>query len=154
MLALNAKDPKEKEEINYLISKQGQKAFKAFLAETPTFFDLLQKWPSAKLSLGKHHLHFGHDVFCHLHQNICCCLFLHLCNLIPAFTEHILEFVPTVRPRLYSIASAPDVDGDNLQLCIIFDDWTTPSGRYRHGLCTGYLKELVCSDNSCLLNLT
>jgi sulfite reductase (NADPH) flavoprotein alpha-component len=108
MLALNAKDAKEKEEINFLMSKAGQKAFKQFLTETPTFFDVLQKWPSAKLSL-----------------------------------EYLLEFLPPIRPRLYSIASAPEVDQDNLHLCIVFDDWTTPSGRYRHGLTTGYLKELA-----------
>ena len=133
MLALNAKDPKEKEEINYLISKQGQKAFKAFLGETPTFFDLLQKWPTSKLSLGIINT-FLVSLRLLLREIYFYLLFC---------AEHLLEFIPTIRPRLYSIASAPDVDGDNLQLCIIFDDWTTPSGRYRHGLCTGYLKDLV-----------
>ena len=38
--------------------------------------------------------------------------------------------------------------GTNLNLCIIGNDWNTPSGKYRHGLCTGYLKNLGPQSNS------
>jgi len=108
MSMLNAKDPKEAGEIKYLMSKEGKQAFKELLKETPTFFDLMKKWPSTKLSL-----------------------------------EYLVEFVPPVKPRLYSIASSPEADGDNLHLCIVAEDWTTPSGRYRHGLTTGFLRHLA-----------
>lgn len=110
MMALYSTDPVEAEEIRYLMSKDGAADFKTFLKETPTFFDILQKWQSARFPL-----------------------------------EYLLDFLPPIRPRLYSIASAPDVDGDNLQLCIVADDWVTPSDRLRHGLTTNYLKNLTVS---------
>lgn len=56
--------------------------------------------------------------------------------------EYILDHVPRIKPRLYSIASASEMHGDMLHLCIVADDWTTPSGKYRHGACTKYLKKL------------
>ena len=57
-------------------------------------------------------------------------------------TENMLEFIPNIKPRLYSIASAQEMMGDTLQLCIIADDWYSPSGVYRHGTSTAYLKAL------------
>eukprot|EP01012_Entosiphon_sulcatum_P043939 TRINITY_DN583_c0_g2_i1.p1 TRINITY_DN583_c0_g2~~TRINITY_DN583_c0_g2_i1.p1 ORF type:complete len:1924 (-),score=325.54 TRINITY_DN583_c0_g2_i1:205-5187(-) len=56
--------------------------------------------------------------------------------------EYLVEFVPLIRPRLYSIASAPEMDGDRLQLCVVNEDWVTPSGRQRYGLTTRYLRTL------------
>eukprot|EP01065_Artemidia_motanka_P047259 TRINITY_DN7361_c0_g1_i1.p1 TRINITY_DN7361_c0_g1~~TRINITY_DN7361_c0_g1_i1.p1 ORF type:complete len:2051 (+),score=805.57 TRINITY_DN7361_c0_g1_i1:77-6229(+) len=53
--------------------------------------------------------------------------------------EHLVDFLPPIKQRLYSIASAPARDGDRLHMCIVADDWETPSGKYQHGLCTGYL---------------
>jgi len=61
--------------------------------------------------------------------------------------EYLIDFVPTIKPRLYSIASSQEMRGENLHLCVVGDDWTTPSGVYRHGNCTQYLKDLpVGSD--------
>eukprot|EP00997_Jenningsia_sp_PLL12_P008623 NODE_541_length_1631_cov_321.685209_g449_i0.p1 GENE.NODE_541_length_1631_cov_321.685209_g449_i0~~NODE_541_length_1631_cov_321.685209_g449_i0.p1 ORF type:complete len:472 (+),score=162.91 NODE_541_length_1631_cov_321.685209_g449_i0:43-1416(+) len=107
-LAIVAEDPNEANEIRFLMSKEGKQAFKEFLQETPTYVDLMKRWPSAKLPL-----------------------------------EYLMDLVPQIKPRLYSIASSPDHDGDNLQLCIVADDWNTPSGRYRHGLTTRYLRDLA-----------
>jgi homodimeric pyruvate:ferredoxin (flavodoxin) oxidoreductase len=56
--------------------------------------------------------------------------------------EYLIDHVPRIKPRLYSIASASEMTGDNLHLCIVAEDWTTPSGKYRHGACTRYLKGL------------
>jgi len=56
--------------------------------------------------------------------------------------EYILDHVSRIKPRLYSIASSSEMHGDNLQLCIVKDDWETPSGRYRVGLSTRYLAGL------------
>eukprot|EP01059_Diplonema_ambulator_P020307 TRINITY_DN3404_c0_g1_i1.p1 TRINITY_DN3404_c0_g1~~TRINITY_DN3404_c0_g1_i1.p1 ORF type:complete len:1855 (+),score=788.42 TRINITY_DN3404_c0_g1_i1:131-5695(+) len=53
--------------------------------------------------------------------------------------EYLVEFVPAIKPRLYSIASSPDYDKQMLHMCIVADDWTTPKGEYKHGLTTGYL---------------
>lgn len=54
----------------------------------------------------------------------------------------LIDFVPNIKPRLYSIASAQEQMGNTLQLCIIADDWETPTGKYKHGLCSGYLRNL------------
>ena len=51
----------------------------------------------------------------------------------------IVDHIPRIKPRLYSIASASEMHGDKLHLCIVKDDWTTPSGRYREGTSTRYL---------------
>ena len=37
--------------------------------------------------------------------------------------ERLVEFVPAIKPRLYSIASAQEMKGNNLELCIIAEDW-------------------------------
>lgn len=56
--------------------------------------------------------------------------------------EYMLDHVPRIKPRLYSIASASEMHGDSLHLCIVANDWTTPGGKYHHGSCTQYLKGL------------
>jgi sulfite reductase (NADPH) flavoprotein alpha-component len=60
----------------------------------------------------------------------------------------LLDYVPEIRPRLYSIASASRLHGeDSLHLLIVADDWTTPSGVYKHGLCTQYLRALEPTED-------
>jgi sulfite reductase alpha subunit-like flavoprotein len=56
--------------------------------------------------------------------------------------EYLIDFVPVIKPRLYSIASASKLTKENLHLCIVADDWDTPQGKYQHGMCTNYLKNL------------
>merc|ERR1712048_174739 len=56
---------------------------------------------------------------------------------------HLIDYVPDIKPRLYSIASSPRMRGeDECHLCIIRNDWTTPSGTFRVGQCTRWLEEL------------
>jgi sulfite reductase alpha subunit-like flavoprotein len=56
--------------------------------------------------------------------------------------EYILDHVPRIKPRLYSIASSLEMHPDQVQLCIVKDDWTTPSGKYKVGTSTNYLCKL------------
>eukprot|EP00008_Paramoeba_atlantica_P012592 CAMPEP_0201489504 /NCGR_PEP_ID=MMETSP0151_2-20130828/22837_1 /ASSEMBLY_ACC=CAM_ASM_000257 /TAXON_ID=200890 /ORGANISM="Paramoeba atlantica, Strain 621/1 / CCAP 1560/9" /LENGTH=1796 /DNA_ID=CAMNT_0047875119 /DNA_START=111 /DNA_END=5501 /DNA_ORIENTATION=- len=57
--------------------------------------------------------------------------------------DMLIDFIPQVKPRLYSIASSPALHGENnLHLCIIADDWYTKSGVYKHGVCTRFLRDL------------
>jgi len=60
--------------------------------------------------------------------------------------EYLVEMVPTIKPRYYSIASANKMFADQLHLSVMTVDWTTPSGRTRHGLTTNYLKYLVLDN--------
>lgn len=53
---------------------------------------------------------------------------------------HLLDYIPDIKPRLYSIASSPRMHGEEVcHLCIIRNDWTATSGRDRTGLATGWL---------------
>ncbi|CAH1775312.1 unnamed protein product [Owenia fusiformis] len=56
--------------------------------------------------------------------------------------EYIIDYIPRIKPRLYSIASSQEMHGDRLHLCIVKEDWTTPSGKYQEGACTRYLQHL------------
>eukprot|EP01083_Nonionella_stella_P194368 716915_1 len=54
--------------------------------------------------------------------------------------EHMIDYIPRIKPRLYSIASSPNETPNNISLCIVVDDWTTPVGKlYKKGLCSNYL---------------
>eukprot|EP00033_Pygsuia_biforma_P001405 GCRY01001589.1.p1 GENE.GCRY01001589.1~~GCRY01001589.1.p1 ORF type:complete len:1129 (-),score=321.13 GCRY01001589.1:570-3956(-) len=58
--------------------------------------------------------------------------------------NHCLDSVPPIKPRLYSIASAPRKNPTKMELCIVKEDWTCKSfysgkEEYRGGLCTTFL---------------
>jgi len=61
--------------------------------------------------------------------------------------DYMMEFIPNIKPRLYSIASSPEMMENDLELCIVLNDWTTRSGKYRQGLNTAYMKGLVAGDS-------
>merc|ERR1712012_756783 len=69
MLKLSVQDPTEKAELEHLCSKEGKADLQGYTAESFTFAELLEKFPSAKPSIG-----------------------------------HLLDYVPDIKPRLYSIA--------------------------------------------------
>jgi sulfite reductase alpha subunit-like flavoprotein len=53
---------------------------------------------------------------------------------------HMIDFIPRIKPRLYSIASSPNEQPNEIALCIVVDDWTTPdTAEYRRGLCSDFL---------------
>ena len=54
----------------------------------------------------------------------------------------LLDLIPVMKPRYYSIASSPLMNPSSIQLCIVGVDWTTPKGVERHGQCTHYLRGL------------
>mmetsp|Transcript_31414 Transcript_31414/g.98497 ORF Transcript_31414/g.98497 Transcript_31414/m.98497 type:complete len:1852 (-) Transcript_31414:149-5704(-) len=109
MLKLCAADPAEKEQLRHLCTKEGKPEYQDFVDESYTYAELLQKFPSAKPSIG-----------------------------------NLLDYVPDIKPRLYSIASSSRLRGDDeVHLCIIKNEWTAKSGRDRVGLCTRWLSELA-----------
>merc|ERR1712048_1133177 len=57
---------------------------------------------------------------------------------------HLLDYVPDIKPRLYSIASSPRMRGEDEEchLCIIKNEWEATSGRNRVGLSTRWLSEV------------
>eukprot|EP00931_Biecheleriopsis_adriatica_P069889 TRINITY_DN436_c0_g1_i9.p1 TRINITY_DN436_c0_g1~~TRINITY_DN436_c0_g1_i9.p1 ORF type:complete len:1849 (-),score=485.30 TRINITY_DN436_c0_g1_i9:160-5706(-) len=107
MLKLSATDPKEKEELTHLCTKEGKADYQAYTDESYTYAELLKKFPSAKPSIG-----------------------------------NLLDYVPDIKPRLYSIASSSRLRGDDeCHLCIIKNEWTASSGRNCVGVSTRWLSD-------------
>lgn len=57
--------------------------------------------------------------------------------------EYLIDYIPPLKPRLYSIANSPLMYPGQIDLFVVNDDWETPSGTYRHGLCTEYMKDVA-----------
>merc|ERR1719510_2600791 len=99
MLEMVATDQKEKDELAWLLAKDGEQMYKDFGKCTTTHYDLLMHYKSAKPSI-----------------------------------DYLLDYVPKIKPRLYSIASSPNVHPEEIHMCIIQDDWNTPkSDKYDLG---------------------
>jgi len=56
--------------------------------------------------------------------------------------EQLINMIPVLKPRSYSIASSPLMHPDMIQLCVVQVDWNVPSTKeFRLGEATGYLKK-------------
>jgi len=56
--------------------------------------------------------------------------------------ENLLEMIPPIKPRHYSIASSMKMYPTSVHLLVVVEDWKTPSGKFRVGQCSGYLASL------------
>jgi len=54
--------------------------------------------------------------------------------------EYLIEYMPKIKTRLYSIASCNEFSGDKIELCIIYNDWVDKNKKYRHGITTHHLR--------------
>jgi len=59
--------------------------------------------------------------------------------------EHLLSLIPCVKPRLYSIASSQRYHNQMVELAVVINDWTTPSGAYKIGTSTKYIQQIEAS---------
>jgi len=59
----------------------------------------------------------------------------------PSLPE-LMDLVPEILPRHYSIASSMKAHPNSVHLLIVTNDWTTPTGKYRIGQCTRYLQNI------------
>lgn len=65
----------------------------------------------------------------------------------------LLDYIPDIKPRLYSIASSPRyVSEGQCHLCIIKNEWEATSGRNCVGLTTGWLETLEPGGEGLRLN--
>jgi len=62
-------------------------------------------------------------------------------SCLPPF-EYLLSMIPTITPRLYSIASSPLCRKDRLDLLVVLNQWQDPKNEKRVGLTTRYLFDL------------
>lgn len=56
--------------------------------------------------------------------------------------EHLITLLPCIKPRLYTIASSSRAYPGKCRLTVVINDWETPSGKERIGLCTDYLERI------------
>lgn len=64
------------------------------------------------------------------------------CPPLPA----LLAIIPTIKPRAYSIASAPEVSGNVIELLVLIDTWWCDAGM-RYGLNCDMLRKTVEGDH-------
>lgn len=79
--------------------------------------------------------------------------FAHHADVLRAFPSarpplaQLMNMIPSIKPRAYSIASAPLMHPDEIELCVVAVDWEVPStGEKRHGQCTSYLTRCKTTD--------
>lgn len=63
----------------------------------------------------------------------------------PPFVD-LIELVPPIKPRHYSIASSNKMHPNAVHLLVVAVDWVTPKGRKRYGQCTRYLAAIQPGD--------
>jgi sulfite reductase (NADPH) flavoprotein alpha-component len=68
-------------------------------------------------------------------------LLLHYKSANPTI-EEIVEMVPPIQARHYSIASSMRMNPRSVHLLVVAVDWITPKGRKKYGQCTRYLANL------------
>jgi len=56
--------------------------------------------------------------------------------------QYLIEMVPNIKPRYYSISSSPKHTPGEVHSLVLIDTWTTPSGRFRTGLTCTMLEKL------------
>lgn len=59
----------------------------------------------------------------------------------------LINMLPAIKPRHYSIASSQKAHPNSVHLLIVAVEWTAPSGKARFGQCTRYLTSLGVGDN-------
>lgn len=60
--------------------------------------------------------------------------------------SQILELIPVLQPRHYSIANSGMVENNEIHLCVAVVSTKTPYGRERTGVCSGYISSLALND--------
>jgi len=71
---------------------------------------------------------------------------LHILEDLPTCkppVDHLLELLPRLQPRFYSIASSAKVCPTSVHVCGVVVEYTTPTGRTNKGVATTWLKEKV-----------
>merc|ERR1719273_1144721 len=60
--------------------------------------------------------------------------------------DHLLELLPRLQPRFYSISSSAKVHKDSVHVTAVVIEYETPTGRTNNGVCTTWLKPMIPND--------
>ncbi|GFU19605.1 NADPH--cytochrome P450 reductase, partial [Nephila pilipes] len=76
---------------------------------------------------------------------------IHILEDLPSLKppiDHVLELLPRLQARYYSISSSPKVYPQSIHITAVLVDYETPTKRINKGVATGFLKQIVPSDDN------
>jgi len=62
--------------------------------------------------------------------------------------DHLLELLPRLQPRFYSISSSGKVHKDSVHVTAVVIEYETPTGRTNNGVCTKWLQPMIPDENA------
>lgn len=62
--------------------------------------------------------------------------------------DHLLELLPRLQPRFYSISSSAKVHKDRVHVTAVVIEYDTPTGRTNQGVCTTWMKPMIPTDEN------
>ena len=60
--------------------------------------------------------------------------------------DHLLELLPRLQPRFYSISSSSKVHKGTVHITAVVVEYDTPTGRRNNGVCTKWLQPMIPED--------
>jgi sulfite reductase alpha subunit-like flavoprotein len=129
-----ASDHEERQKLSELASAQGCDLFYDYCArEHRSYIEVLEEFPSTQAAVTL----------------VTSSIFLYYTSimiLFPSLQEVLLELVPPLRPRYFSLASSGLLTPNDLQLSVGLVRYSTPYKRQREGICSSYLSTLMEGD--------
>ncbi|CAB4055578.1 POR [Lepeophtheirus salmonis] len=62
--------------------------------------------------------------------------------------HHLMELLPRLQPRFYSISSSPRISPDKIHITAVVVGYQTRAGRINNGVCTTWLKPMVPKEEN------
>ncbi|PRD35221.1 UNVERIFIED_CONTAM: Cpr [Trichonephila clavipes] len=75
---------------------------------------------------------------------------IHILEDLPSLKppiDHLLELLPRLQARYYSISSSPKVHPQSIHITAVLVDYETPTKRINKGVATGFLQKIAPSDD-------
>jgi len=61
--------------------------------------------------------------------------------------DHLLELLPRLQPRFYSISSSAKVHKESVHVTAVVIEYETPTGRRNNGVCTKWMQPMIPGDD-------
>merc|ERR1719369_2612781 len=103
----------------------------------------------AKLSLMTSNTDEGRDMYNSFIVNDCRHV-THILEDLPSCKpaiDHLLELLPRLQPRFYSISSSAKVHKNTVHVTAVVIEYETPTGRRNNGVCTKWMQPMIPGDD-------
>merc|ERR1719369_504493 len=104
----------------------------------------------AKLSLMTSNTDEGRDMYNSFIVNDCRHV-THILEDLPSCKpaiDHLLELLPKLQPRFYSISSSSKVHKETVHVTAVVIEYETPTGRTNKGVCTTWMKPMIPDEEN------